>query len=88
VVFESIKPASLDFVFLDAGRSWAIVATNHSAAKQDVQVHLPKGVSAAEWMNLLTSAVVAMVERPDGPRWTCSLEPWQAKVLVIDKKPH
>jgi len=29
-----------------------------------------------------------MVEKPDGPRWTCALDPWQVRVLVIDKKPH
>jgi hypothetical protein len=88
VIFESAESPGVDFVFLDAGRSWAIVATNRSATKQAVQVHLPKDVSAAEWMNLLTSTVVAMVAKPDGPRWTCMLEPWQAKVLVIDKRPH
>ena len=88
VIFESALPASVDFAFLDAGRSWAIVATNRSAIKQSVKVHLPKDVAAAEWMNLLTSTVVAMVAKTDGPRWTCALEPWQAKVLVIDKRPH
>ena len=88
VIFESAMLPSVDFAFLDAGRSWAIIATNRSATRQSVQIHLPNDVAPAEWMNLLTSTVVAMIAKPDGPRWTCALEPWQAKVMVIDKRPH
>ena len=87
-VLESVLPPNVDFAFLDAGRSWAIIATNRSSVRQSVQIRFPKDVAAAEWMNLLTSTVVAMIARTDGPRWTCALDPWEAKVMVIDKRPH
>ena len=88
IVFETPRPAALDVVLFDAGRSWAIVATNTSGVRVTAALRLPKGTPPAEWMNLLTSRVVAMVAKSDGPRWTCNLAPWQAMVLVIDKRPH
>jgi hypothetical protein len=86
--FDSHVPPGTDIAFFNAGRSWAIIATNRSAVPATVQLHLPKEVAVAEWTNLLTATIVAMVAKSDGPHWTCTLEPWQAKVLVIDKQPH
>jgi hypothetical protein len=88
IVFDEQPTTGLDIVLLETPRSWVVVTTNRSSSRGAARVHLPADVPPAEWMNLMTSKVLAMIAKPDGPRWTCDLAPGQVQVLVIDKRPH
>jgi hypothetical protein len=75
----------IEVALVDAGRSWVIVATNVSAARVRGAARLPRAVPAAPWSNLFDGEVMAMLDQPEGPRWSFELMPGQAKVFAVDK---
>jgi len=85
VNFDGAAPAALDVVLLEARKSWVLIATNTSPARARAVVHVPHEVPYAIWLNLLNGATLSMLAEPLGPRWNVDLEPYDARVYVIDK---
>ena len=85
IAFEGSKPAGLDVVLLDGGRSWMLVATNVSRDPANAIVRLPTGVPPALWLELLDGTNISMLNQREGPRWTLNLEPGVARVYLVDK---
>ena len=88
VTFEGAKPAAMDVVLLDAGRSWLLVATNASRLDVNAVVRLPAGVPPALWLELIDGTNISMLSQREGPRWTVTLAAGAARVYVIDKEPR
>lgn len=85
VVLEPPVPAALDLQLLEDARSWILVVTNTSRARVRAVAHLPAGVPAALWVNLLDGSMLSMVNLPAGPRWSLDVEPGAARVYVVNK---
>ena len=88
VTFEGARPAAMEVVLFDAGRSWLLVATNTSRQDVNAVVRLPAGVPPALWLELIDGTNVSMLNLRDGPRWTVTLPAGAARVYVIDKEPR
>ena len=78
----------LDVVMLDADRSWVLIATNTSNVAVSATVRLPAGAPYAIWADLLDNASLAMAGEAAGPRWNLKMDPYLARVYVIDKQPR
>jgi hypothetical protein len=85
VAIDPPAPEALDVLLLDAPRSWALVATNASRARVRAVAHLPSGVPAAMWVNLLDGALLSMINQPSGALWNVDLEPGAARVYVVNR---
>jgi hypothetical protein len=84
ITTPDLAPA-LDVVMLDAGRAWAVVATNTSNAVVAATVRLPAGTPYAIWVDVLDGSTLAMNGESAGPRWDLKLAAYAAHVYVIDK---
>lgn len=85
VVVTPPSSPTLDVVMLDADRSWVVIATNTTSAKVSAAVRLPPGTPYALWVSWLEGPPLAMISEPAGPRWMLSIEPFSARVYIIDK---
>jgi hypothetical protein len=84
ITTPDLAPA-LDVVMLDAGRAWAVIATNTSNAVVTATVRLPAGAPYAIWLDVLDGSTLAMNGESAGPRWDLKLAAHAAHVYVIDK---
>jgi hypothetical protein len=84
ITTPNLAPA-LDVVMLDAGRAWAVIATNTSNAQVTATVRLPAGTPYAIWLDVLDGSTLAMNGEAVGPRWNLKLAAHAAHVYVIDK---
>jgi len=84
ITTPDLAPA-LDVVMLDAGRAWAVIATNTSNAQVTATVRLPAGTPYAIWLDVLDGSTLAMNGEAAGPRWNLKLAAHAAHVYVIDK---
>lgn len=79
----------LDIVLLNAGRSWALVATNVSepgTPPADTYAFLPRHIPPAEWLNLFDGTTIGMLRQPDAIRWHVVLGSGDFRVYLIDKR--
>lgn len=83
---EAEAPPGVDVSLIDADRSWVLVATNVSRQPARGAGRLPRGVPPAPWADLFDGEVMAMLDLPDGPRWTFELGPGQARVFAINRR--
>jgi hypothetical protein len=83
--YLSSRPSSLDVELFEGVRAWVIIATNTGRARARAQVALPRGVPYAIWVSLVDASTIAMLDRPDGARWTFEIGSGAAVVYVIDK---
>lgn len=84
ITTPNLAPA-LDVVMLDAGRAWAVIATNTSSVPVAATVRLPAGTPYAIWLDVLDGSTLAMNGESIAPRWDLKLAPHAAHVYVIDK---
>jgi hypothetical protein len=85
VALEGSAPDALDLQLLEDGRSWILVVTSTSRARVRAVAHLPAGVPAALWVNLLDGSLLSMISQPAGARWSLDLEAGAARVYVVNK---
>jgi len=85
LTFDGPQPPAADVVLLEANRSWVLVATNASRLTVRASVQLPPDVPYAIWLNLINGTTMSMLAETSGPKWNATLEPWAARVYVIDK---
>jgi hypothetical protein len=79
------KPADFDVVFLDVGKSWAVIATSLAQTPIRAVVHFPKDVPYALWVSMLDGSNMSMLSQPEGPVWTVNLPPNGTEFCVIEK---
>jgi hypothetical protein len=85
IAIDPPAPEALDLCLLEDDRSWVLVVTNTARAKVRAVAHLPSGVPAALWLNLLDGSMLSMISQPPGARWSLDLEPAAARVYAVNK---
>jgi hypothetical protein len=85
VALDASAPDALDVQLLEDGRSWILVVTSTSRARVRAVAHLPAGVPAALWVNLLDGSLLSMISQPAGARWSLDVEAGAARVYVVNK---
>jgi len=85
VAIDAPAPDAVDLFLLEDARSWILVVTNASRTRARGVAHLPSGVPAALWVDLLDGSLLSMIAQPAGARWSFDLEPGAARVYVVTK---
>jgi len=83
----TIEPSvsGVEVVLLDGGASWVLVATNTGAGTQKTEARLPPRTAYAIWISWIDGTDMAMLNTPQGPRWTFEIAAGKALVYIIGK---
>ncbi len=86
VKVDGAAPPAFDVALLQDSRSWVLIATNTSKGSVKAVAHLPAGVPAALWSDLIEGTPMSMLNQPGGAVWSLTLAAGGARVYVVDKK--
>jgi hypothetical protein len=85
VAVEAVLPGAVDVALRQTPRSWVIIATNCGEEPARGTARFPSDVPPALWTSLIDGTGLSMLNSPNGPSWSFSLEPGGVLVYLIQK---